>query len=131
MAGTISVVLDGVASDRYRHHVVSAVAQKEVDRLSDALGALGHPHRLLLLRYLRRGARSARYLSEVSGLPQSLAGYHLAVLLEAGFITRNRQGNFSCYSANRDQVRALNEQVLRLLGATDAMIETSAPNDPC
>lgn len=111
--------------------MVSAVAQREVDRLSDALGALSHPHRLLLLRYLRRGARSASYLSEVSGLPQSLAGYHLGILLEAGLVTRHRRGNFSCYAADRERVRALQEQVMRLVGAGGDPSRAPARHDPC
>lgn len=111
--------------------MVSPAAKKEVGRLSDALGALGHPHRLLLLRYLRRGARTAGYLSEVSGLPQSLAGYHLGVLLEAGLVTRSRRGSFSCYAADREGVRALHEQVLRLVGAAGDLPPVPAPNSPC
>jgi DNA-binding transcriptional ArsR family regulator len=111
--------------------MVSALAQKEVDRLSESLAALGEPHRLLLLRYLRRGARTTRYLSEVSGLPQSLTSYHLAVLLQAGLITRTRSGSFSCYSANRAQVRALNERVLRLIGASGDPDQAPSPDDPC
>ncbi len=43
--------------------MVSAVTQKEASQLSDHLAVIAEPHRLLILRHLRRGPRSAGYLA--------------------------------------------------------------------
>ena len=112
--------------------MVSAVTRDEVGRLSEELAALAEPHRLLMLRHLRRGPRSAGYLAEAVGMPQPLAAYHLAVLLEAGLITRQRKGQFSCYAADRERVKQLHQRVGRLVGAAGAVSERRpAASDPC
>ena len=112
--------------------MVSAVTRDEVGRLSEELAALAEPHRLLMLRHLRRGPRSAGYLAEAVGMPQPLAAYHLSVLLEAGLITRRRKGQFSCYAADRDRVKELHQRIGRLVGASGAVSERRpAADDPC
>jgi ArsR family transcriptional regulator, arsenate/arsenite/antimonite-responsive transcriptional repressor len=112
--------------------MVSAVTRDEVGRLSEELAALAEPHRLLMLRHLRRGPRSAGYLAQAVGMPQPLAAYHLSVLLEAGLITRRRKGQFSCYAADRDRVKELHRRIGRLVGAAGAVSERRpSPDDPC
>ena len=112
--------------------MVSAVTRDEVGRLSEELAALAEPHRLLMLRHLRRGPRSAGYLAEAVGMPQPLAAYHLSVLLEAGLITKRRKGQFSCYAADRERVRELHQRIGRLVGASGAVSERRpVADDPC
>ena len=111
--------------------MVSAATRDEAGRLSDDLAALAEPHRLLMLRHLRRGPRSAGYLAEAVGMPQPLAAYHLSVLLEAGLITKRRKGQFSCYAADRERVRDLHQRVGRLVGAAGAVAERRVSDDPC
>ncbi len=112
--------------------MISAVTRDEVGRLSEDLAALAEPHRLLMLRHLRRGPRSAGYLAQAVGMPQPLAAYHLSVLLEAGLITKRRKGQFSCYAADRDRVKELHRRIGRLVGAAGAVSERRpSPGDPC
>ena len=112
--------------------MISAVTRDEVGRLADELAAMAEPHRLLMLRHLRRGPRSAGYLAHAVGMPQPLAAYHLAVLLEAGLITKRRKGQFSCYAADRERVKALHQRIGRLVGAAGAVSERRpAADDPC
>lgn len=113
--------------------VVTAATRSEAERLSEALSVLAEPHRLLVLRHLRRGARSAGFLAQAVGMPPSLASHHLSVLAGAGLITRRRQGHFVCYAANRQAVRELHQRLGRLAGASGAAVESIAPSldDPC
>lgn len=112
--------------------MVSKVTLHETERLCSDLGVLAEPHRLLVLRHLRRGARSAGFLAQAVGMAPSLASHHLAVLLDAGLVTRRRQGHFVCYAANRPAVRELHDRLGRLAGATGTAVESLAPiDDPC
>lgn len=112
--------------------MVSVVTQKEAGRLSDDLGVIAEPHRLLMLRHLRRGPRSAGYLAKALDLPQPLAAYHLSVLLGAGLITKRRNGRFTCYAADHGRVKELHRTMGRLVGASGAVSEArSAADDPC
>jgi len=110
--------------------MVSAVTRREAGRISDDLSVIAEPHRLLILRHLRRGPRSAGWLARAVGLSQPLAAYHLSVLLEARLVTRSRKGNFSCYAADRDRVADLYRRVGRLVGASGAVSEGPQTDDP-
>ncbi|MEA2685201.1 MAG: hypothetical protein QOE93_396 [Actinomycetota bacterium] len=111
--------------------MVTAVTRDEAGQLSEDLAAIAEPHRLLMLRHLRRGPRSAGYLAQAVGLSQPLAGYHLSILLKAGLVTKARKGNFSCYAANRDRVKDVHARVGRLVGASGAASESPPADDPC
>ena len=112
--------------------MISKVTRHETERLCSDLGVLAEPHRLLVLRHLRRGARSAGFLADAVGMAPSLASHHLAVLTEAGLVTRHRKGHFVCYAADRSAVRALHERLGRMAGATGAAVESlPAHDDPC
>jgi DNA-binding transcriptional ArsR family regulator len=111
--------------------MISAVTTDEAGQLSEDLAALAEPHRLLMLRHLRRGPRSAGFLAQAVGMPQPLAAYHLSVLLDAGLVTKRRKGQFSCYAADRERVKELHHRMGTLLGAAGAVSERPAPADPC
>jgi len=112
--------------------MVSVVTQQEAGRLSEDLAIIAEPHRLLMLRHLRRGARSAGHLAKALDLTQPLAAYHLSVLLGAGLVTKRRSGRFTCYAANYDRVKELHRTMGRLVGASGAVSEArSAADDPC
>ncbi len=113
--------------------VVTAVTRSEAERLSDELGVLAEPHRLLVMRYLRRGARSAGFLAQAVGMEPSLASHHLSVLAGAGLVTRRRKGHFICYAADRERMRELYQRLGRLAGASGAAVESLSPSvdDPC
>ena len=111
---------------------VASSTGQQVDRLSQDLAALAEPHRLLVLRHLRRGPRTLGFLAKVIGVPQPLASHHLAVLLEAGLVSRRRTGRFSCYTADAERVRELCRRLEKLAGASGAVSElASRADDPC
>ena len=113
--------------------MVSDQAQHQAERLSSALAALAEPHRLLILRQLRRGPRSAGYLSRALGIAPSLASHHLTALVDAGLVSRRRAGNFVCYTADTVKVRELHQRLGVLAGATGPASDHAAgvAADPC
>lgn len=105
---------------------------EQAEQVCEDLGVLAEPHRLLVLRHLRRGARSAGFLASAIGMSPSLASHHLSVLLEAGLVTRRQKGHFVCYAANQDRVRALYKRLGLLAGATGAVAaRTPKADEPC
>ena len=113
--------------------MVSAVTRAEAVAVSDELAVLAEPHRLLALRHLRRGARSAGFLASALGISPSLASHHLGVLVDAGLVTRQAKGHFVCYSADHERVRELHGRLGRLAGLTGAVADEARrrADDPC
>jgi DNA-binding transcriptional ArsR family regulator len=113
--------------------VVSTQAQQQAERLSSGLSALAEPHRLLILRQLRRGPRTAGYLAQAVGIAPSLASHHLMALVGAGLVTRRRTGSFVCYTAETARVRELHHRLGVLAGATGPASDHAAQvaANPC
>jgi DNA-binding transcriptional ArsR family regulator len=59
---------------------------------------MAHPIRLALLDVLRTGERSVSDLAEATGVKQSLASQHLAVLRNQGLLRTRRNGTEVHYS---------------------------------
>ncbi len=85
--------------------------------VSEQLAVLAEPHRLLILRHLRRGDQYAGRLAKALDISASLASHHLAALVESGLVTRRQRGPFACFSANRAALRELHTELGRLMGA--------------
>jgi DNA-binding transcriptional ArsR family regulator len=58
---------------------------------------LGDENRLRILQALDGGARSVSEILERTGLPQTLASFHLRILREAGVLVTERRGPFIYY----------------------------------
>ncbi len=58
---------------------------------------LGDENRLRILQALEQGERSVSEILEKTGLPQTLASFHLRTLREAGVVTTERKGPFIFY----------------------------------
>ena len=77
--------------------------------LSDRLAALGHPARLAIFRLLVRrhpGPVPAGEVAAALGLRPSTLSPHLATLMQAGLVTRDRAGTSLRYGIAMDTVRA-------------------------
>ena len=72
---------------------------------------LGEPMRIKLLDQLREGPASVGELQEGTGASQQNVSKHLGVLLNAGMVSRSRDGNLAIYSIADDSVFALCETV--------------------
>lgn len=90
---------------------------RSAEQVSADLAVLAEPHRLLVLRQLRRGTRTAGFLAQAVGMSPSLASHHLSVLVDAGLIHRHQKGAYVCYTADRERVRELYRQLGALSGA--------------
>jgi len=113
--------------------VTSAITLRDVEKLSEELSALAEPHRLLILRHLRRGRRTVGFLARACEMTQPLASHHLNVLLEAGLVTRERRGPFTCYAADPRRVREVHRRLGKLAGAEGAVAEAAirVADNPC
>ena len=113
--------------------MVSALVQEQAARFCEQLAVLAEPHRLLILRQLRRGPLSAGELAEAVGIAPSLASHHLATMVNAGLISRRRSGNYVCYEAQAARLQTLFDKVGRMAGAIGAAAEAAAarPSDRC
>jgi DNA-binding transcriptional ArsR family regulator len=85
------------------------VASK-LEQHAEQLGALGHPVRLAILRFVVHagpdGAAAGAIQAHVD-LPASTLSHHLKRLVEAGVMQTRGEGTFHYYSANYDALRKL------------------------
>jgi DNA-binding transcriptional ArsR family regulator len=72
---------------------------------------MGEPMRIKLLDTLRDGPATVQELTAATGASQQNVSKHLAVLLDAGLVSREKQGNFARYEITDDSVFDLCEQV--------------------
>lgn len=98
--------------------------------VSDQLAVLAEPHRLLILRHLRRGDQYSGRLARALDISPSLASHHLMALVESGLVTRRQRGPFACFAANREALTALHAELGRLIGAV-VPEEALAAAEPC
>ena len=82
-----------------------------VDLIARRFRVLGEPLRIRLLERLRLGEATVTELTEATGASQQNVSKHLGVLLEAGIVSRRKQGTASVYVIKDDGVFDLCEQV--------------------
>lgn len=83
-----------------------------LDHHAEQLGALGHPVRLKILRYIvQRGATGAAAgaIQSHVDMPASTLSHHLKRLLDAGLLTTRLEGSFHYYAAEYASLRALTD----------------------
>ncbi len=72
---------------------------------------IGDPNRIRILDQLRDGELSVSQITERLGTSQQNASKHLAVLHQAGIVSRRKEGTSALYSVTDDGVYELCEQV--------------------
>ncbi len=88
----------------------SALDEAAAVELAEALKVLADPARLRLLSLIaaaQDGEACACDLVEPIGRSQPTVSHHLSVLVEAGFLTREKRGRWAWYRLDRDRVRSL------------------------
>jgi len=84
----------------------------KVERYAEQLGALGHPARLAILRYVVQGGSEGTSAGEIQGkleIPASTLSHHLERLASSGLLNARREGTFIYYSAEYTQLKTLTD----------------------
>lgn len=82
-----------------------------VEVIAQRFRVLGEPMRIRILDRLRDGGATVGELRDATGASQQNVSKHLGVLLNAGIVSRAKEGNFARYSIADDTVLAVCEQV--------------------
>ncbi len=84
----------------------------KLEHHAEQLGALGHPARLAILRYVVQagpeGAPAGAIQAHVD-MPASTLSHHLKRLVDAGVIRSRGEGTFHLYSVDYDVLRKLTD----------------------
>jgi DNA-binding transcriptional ArsR family regulator len=80
-----------------RRAAKSSLPREALEIIAQRFRALGDATRLALLQALFEGDRTVQELCTVTGTSQANASKHLALLLERGLVTRQRDGLFVRY----------------------------------
>jgi ArsR family transcriptional regulator len=84
----------------------------KLEQHAEQLGALGHPARLAILRFVVQGGAEGTPAGEIQGkldIPASTLSHHLDRLASAGLLKARREGTFIYYSADYTLLKALTD----------------------
>ena len=84
----------------------------KLERHAEQLGALGHPVRLAILRFVVQSGEEGAPAGDIQArvdLPASTLSHHLKRLLDAGLISSRSRGTFHYYAAEVPALRALTD----------------------
>jgi DNA-binding transcriptional ArsR family regulator len=103
------------------------LADPLVELVAARFRVLGEPMRIKLLDRLRDGEATVQELQDALGASQQNISKHLGVLLNAGMVSRTKQGTFSRYAIADESVFALCDQVCgglrRQLNELDTLLQ--------
>jgi DNA-binding transcriptional ArsR family regulator len=98
-----------------------------VELIAQRFRVLGEPMRIKLLDRLRDGEASVAELQEAVGASQQNVSKHLGVLLNAGIVSRRKEGTSARYAIADDDVFTLCEHVCgglrRQLSELDSLLK--------
>lgn len=86
----------------------------KLERHAEQLGALGHPVRLKIVRFVVQAGNGGAAAGEIQShvdLPASTLSHHLKRLLDAGLLTSRLEGTFHYYAADYAGLRSLTDYV--------------------
>src|SRR5205807_1739839 len=87
--------------------------------MQEAYKAIADPTRRRILKYLRRGERTAGELAEQAGIGRTALSHHLMVLKLADLVRVERRGQFQVYSLNTTVFQDLLTEIIGWLGGMD------------
>lgn len=89
----------------------SPITPELAEMIATRLRVIADPNRIRILDLLRDGEQSVTQITERLGTSQQNTSKHLGLLLQAGILTRRKDGTTSLYSVADPGVYALCEQV--------------------
>lgn len=84
----------------------------KLERHAEQLGALGHPVRLRVLRFVVQAGLDGAAAGDIQAhvdMPASTLSHHLKRLVDAGLLTTRTEGTFHYYAASYGALRALTD----------------------
>jgi ArsR family transcriptional regulator len=84
----------------------------KLDRHAEQFGALGHPARLAILRFVvQAGADGASTtdIQEKLDIPWTTLNHHLTRLVDAGLVNAQRAGKFAIHTADYTSLKTLTD----------------------
>lgn len=84
----------------------------KLERCAEQLGALGHPVRLRVLRFVVQSGPEGASAGDIQAhveLPASTLSHHLKRLVDAGLLGARSEGTFHFYTASYAALRALTD----------------------
>ncbi len=90
--------------------VADALADDEAAALARALKAVAEPQRVKILHRLASAAPDGVCVCDLTaplGISQPSVSHHLRVLLDAGLVSRRRQGSFAYYALRPEALERL------------------------
>ena len=83
-----------------------------LERHAGQLGALGHPVRLKILRFVVQAGKEGSSAGDIQAhvdLPSSTLSHHLKRLADAGIVATRSEGTFHFYTADYSALRTLTD----------------------
>lgn len=87
-----------------RSHSKRHLSEPTMDKVAEMFKALSEPVRLKLLYALMDGEKNVSQLVEETGALQANVSKHLGTLLDAGLVSRRKQGQSSYYHISDESV---------------------------
>ncbi|HEY6477474.1 MAG TPA: helix-turn-helix transcriptional regulator [Polyangia bacterium] len=84
----------------------------KLEQFAEQLGALGHPVRLAILRFVVKAGAEGEAAGAIQAhvdMPASTLSHHLKRLVDAGVIGARGEGTFHYYAANYGALRKLTD----------------------
>ena len=120
--------LDAGALSMARAAVKSSLPREALEIVAQRFRALGDATRLGLLQALFERERTVQELCALTGTSQANASKHLALLLERGLVTRQRDGLFVRYGIADSSLQRLCHLVCGSLAEHHESVRASLPS---
>ena len=111
-----------------RRAAKSSLPREALEIIAQRFRALGDATRLALLQALFEGDRTVQDLCDLTGASQANASKHLALLLERGLVTRQRDGLFVRYGIADATLKRLCHLVCGSLAEHHESLRASLPS---
>jgi DNA-binding transcriptional ArsR family regulator len=97
-----------------------------INDLADALKALSDANRLRVMCFLSAGERCVCEVESELGISQQLASHHLNVLKDAGLLILRKEGTWSYYSIDVNNLKRANQQFMKYLDFTKVISQAAS-----
>lgn len=100
-----------------------------VELTAQRLCVMAHPSRIALLEFLNDGETGVQELADAVGLTHQIASRHLAILHQAGMLSRRRVGAMTLYTVTDWSAWWVIEQIARWVESCQDEQGASAPTE--